>query len=99
MYYVYVIECATPSHYYIGLTQHFEERIKNQMCGKGAKFTCVYGFKKVVCKEEYYWEEDARDRERELARDYMCKYGIENVAGAGWSQVRKGKIRGAQLRW
>lgn len=44
-------------------------------------------------------EEDAKDREGELAQDYISKYGIENVAGAGWSQVRKGKIRGAQLRW
>lgn len=97
MYYVYVIECATPNHYYIGLTQDFEGRIRRHMDRKGAKFTSEHGFKRVICKEEYYWEDDAKERESELTQDYIDKYGIENVAGAGWSQVRKGKNRGAGL--
>lgn len=99
MYYVYVIECEIPNHYYIGLTQNFDERIRKHMNRKGARFTSLHGFKKVICKEEYYWREDAKVRERELAQDYINKYGVENVAGAGWSQVLKGKIRGAQLGW
>jgi predicted GIY-YIG superfamily endonuclease len=102
MYYVYVIECRTPDHYYIGLTQHFDERMGKHMCGTAARFTATHGFKKVISKQGYEWKEDAKDRERELTEQYTQRYGVEKVAGAGWSQVQKGKIQGARLqrrRW
>jgi predicted GIY-YIG superfamily endonuclease len=51
MYYVYVIECRTSDHYYIGLTRHFDERIRMHMCGTAARFTATHGFKKLVSKE------------------------------------------------
>lgn len=102
MYYVYVIECKTPDHYYIGLTRFFDRRIRRHMNGKAARFTRLHGFNQVVHMEHHRYEEDAKARESELTEYYIRRYGIENVAGGGWSQVRKGKIQGAKLqrrRW
>lgn len=97
MYYVYVIECETPNHYYVGLTQNFAERMKQHESGTGSEFMSVHKFKKVVYKETHEWEEDAKTRERELTMQYKSTYGDENVAGGGGSQVRKRRNQGAKL--
>ncbi len=69
------------------------------MLGEGALWTSVHGLKRVIHVEEYYWKEDAKDREKELTLDYINKYGIENVAGWRYTQLRKGNIRGARVGW
>jgi predicted GIY-YIG superfamily endonuclease len=94
-----VIENETPNHFYIGYTHDLKSRIAEHICGEGARWTSVHGFKRVILTEEYYSKEDAKDRERELTQDYINKYGIENVAGWRYSQLLKGDIRGAQLGW
>jgi len=99
LFYVYVIENQTPNRFYIGYTCNLESRIAEHMLGVGAIWTSVHGFKRVIHTEEYYWKEDAKDRERELTLDYINKYGIENVAGGRYTQLRKGNIRGARIGW
>jgi predicted GIY-YIG superfamily endonuclease len=97
MYCVYVIECETPNHYYIGLTRSYNHRIRNHMRGKGARFTQVHGFKKVIAVKSHESEKCAKESERELTEQYIQTYSIENVAGAGKSQVLKGKLRKANM--
>jgi putative endonuclease len=97
LFYVYVIENVTPNHFYIGYTYDLKSRIAEHVRGEGAIWTSLHGVKGVIHAEEYYWEDDAKDRERELTLDYMDKYGFENVAGWRYTQLLKGKIRGASL--
>lgn len=92
-----MIENETPNHFYIGYTHDLESRIAEHAGGKGARWISVHGFKNVIHTEEYFREEDAKTRERELTLDYINKYGIESVAGWCYSQLLKGDIRGASL--
>ena len=62
------------------------------MSGKGARFTQVHGFKKVIAVKYHESEKCAKESERELTEQYIETYGIENVAGAGKSLVLKGKL-------
>jgi len=92
MIYVYVIECKTPNHYYIGLTADYERRIRRHKEGGGARFVKVHGFKRVVRVEFYELYYYAKERELKLTEYFIHTYGIENVAGAHYSQVLKGKL-------
>ena len=54
-YFVYEIECNTPNHFYVGLTEDFDRRIRQHQgpCG-GSVFTKTHGVKsaKVVTTSE-----------------------------------------------
>lgn len=86
-YYVYVIECQTPDHYYIGYTHDLENRIEEHKKGDGAKFTKIHSVKKVIYFEGISSLKKAKDREQELTLEYMRKFGQENVAGSIYSQI------------
>ena len=92
MYCVYVIECKTPNHYYVGETRQYEHRIRSHKRGTGARFTSVHGFRRVIDTKYVESESEAKKCERELTDLYIKKYGLENVAGAGKTQVIKGKL-------
>jgi hypothetical protein len=74
------------------LTRSYNHRITKHMSGKGARFTQVHGFKKVIAVKYHESEKCAKESERELTEQYIETYGIENVAGAGKSLVLKGKL-------
>ena len=97
MYCVYMIECKTPNHYYIGLTRDYDKRIRNRMRGKGARFTQAHGFRKVIAVKYHESEKCAKECEKELTEQYIQIHGVENVAGASKSQVLKGKMLNARI--
>jgi predicted GIY-YIG superfamily endonuclease len=80
-YYVYLIECKTPEHYYIGLTQHLEYRLKQHAKGRGAQFTKHNGFKKVLRVIKCRNLEHAKFVEKNLTRAYRKQHGTQNVSG------------------
>ena len=92
MYCVYVIECKTPNHYYIGETKELKKRIRRHMLGKGARFTKVHGCRRIINTKHVSTESEAKKWEKELTDLYIKKYGLENVAGADKTQVIKGKL-------
>jgi predicted GIY-YIG superfamily endonuclease len=64
MYGVYVIECKTPNHYYVGETRQFKHRITSHMRGNGARFTRSHGEWKEV---------------KNLKEDYMFHFGSSRL--------------------
>lgn len=64
MFHVYVIECKTPNHYYIGLTQDYDRRIRKHKQGEGARFIKVHGFLRVIRVEYYESYYYAKERDR-----------------------------------
>jgi hypothetical protein len=44
VYTIYLIECKTPNHYYIGQTADIGQRIKRHLRGTGAAFVKRHGF-------------------------------------------------------
>jgi hypothetical protein len=68
------------------------------MRGKGARFTNVHGFKGVIDTKYVDNEYEAKKCEKILTDLYIKKYGLENVAGAGKTQVIKGKLLYSAIR-
>ncbi len=86
-YYVYVIECRTPKHHYVGFTTNLERRITQHNTGTGSEFTKIHGVKRVVETFYYKTEEDALAAEEKITRQYMKKFGVSNVAGGSIAQL------------
>ena len=86
------MNAKTPNHYYVGETRQYERRILRHMRGTGARFTTVQGFRRVIDTKLVESESEAKKFEKELTNLYIEKYGLENVAGAGKTQVIKGKL-------
>ena len=67
------------------------------MLGKGARFTKVHGFRRIIATRYIGSEPEAKKFEKELTEMYIKKYGLENVAGAGKTQIIKGKLLGSAI--
>lgn len=50
MWYVYIIECKN-GHFYTGVTNDIDRRMKAHSEGTGAKYTRAFGFKKLLYKK------------------------------------------------
>ena len=86
-YFVYVIECRTPNHYYVGFTRNLYQRITQHNTGIGSEFTKIHGVKRVVETFYYFTEDDALAAEEKITRQYMKKFGASNVAGGSIAQL------------
>jgi predicted GIY-YIG superfamily endonuclease len=84
---VYVLECQTPAHFYIGMTSRFTHRIAVHKEGKASSFTKKHGVKSVIHTEEAIDGDHALERVRELMVQYRAKYGYENVSGTSFIRV------------
>lgn len=71
------------SKYYVGSTDNLCKRYKNHKDGNGCAWTRRYKPIRILeifnCLTK--WDEDNKTKE------YMCKYGIENVRGGSYCQV------------
>jgi predicted GIY-YIG superfamily endonuclease len=85
---VYVLECCTPKHYYIGHTRT-NRRLIDHVNGYGAEFTKMHGVRRIAHYEHLDDLESAKEREKELTHHFALLHGFENVAGASWSQCKK----------
>ena len=79
---VYVLELAG-GRYYIGKTTDVVKRVKEHASGKGAGYTQLYKPKKLVEVRTMKSQHD----ENTLTREYMAKYGVDNVRGGAYAQI------------
>ena len=83
---VYILQLKQ-GKYYVGKTTNLEKRLSKHKKGRATHWTKKYRFEKVVeiipdCDE---FEED------KMTLQYMKKYGIDNVRGGPFVQIRMNK--------
>lgn len=79
---VYVLELAG-GRYYIGKTTDVVKRVEEHKSGNGAGYTKLYKPKKLIEVRPMKSEQD----ENTLTREYMAKYGVDNVRGGAYAQI------------
>jgi cellular nucleic acid-binding protein len=79
---VYALKLAN-GKYYIGKSDNLEQRIQSHFSGSGAAWTREHKPLKLVEIRENvsHFEED------KMTKEYMEKYGIDNVRGGAYTQV------------
>ena len=88
---LYVIECVTPQHYYVGSTaQELYDRVDEHESGDPrvcCKWVHRHGFKRLVC-----WDTctsvDCERLEDELTSYLMTWFGVKNVRGGNHNNCR-----------
>ena len=78
---LYVLELED-GKYYVGKTTDVKRRIKQHAEGKGSEWTWTYRPVKVLETRIVKTEHD----ENNLTKDYMKKYGVDNVRGGSYCQ-------------
>jgi len=66
-YYVYILLCSDGT-FYTGYTKNVEERTKQHICGKGARYTKMHKPKKVAYVETSDSRAQAMKREKAIKR-------------------------------
>jgi putative endonuclease len=66
--YVYILECCDGS-FYTGVTNDLDSRMKVHASGKGSKYVCKKGFKKLLRAKECKDKSDA----------CKCEYAIKKL--------------------
>jgi putative endonuclease len=66
-FYVYILQCCDSS-YYTGYTNNLQERTKQHLNGKGAKYTKSHKPERVAYVENYNSRSQAMKREREIKK-------------------------------
>ena len=67
MWFVYILETKN-GLLYTGITTDLERRMKVHESGNGARFTRIFGFKRLVYSEEASTQPEAMQREREIKK-------------------------------
>ena len=69
--------------YYIGKTKNIEKRYDEHITGNGSMWTKKYKPKSLIktIKSTSFFDED------KYVKEYMAKYGIENVRGGTYSNI------------
>ena len=79
---VYILKLQDEK-YYVGKTDNLDVRIKQHFDGCGCAWTNKYPPTEVIEKIENCDNFD----EDKITKQYMARYGIENVRGASYSQI------------
>jgi len=69
--------------WYIGKTNNLQKRLKSHYEGRGSEFTKIYKVEKLY----NYFEMKSIFDEDNTVKEYMIKYGIDNVRGGSYSNV------------
>ena len=69
--------------YYVGKTSDVAKRVKEHATGKGAGYTKLYKPTQVLEVRQMKSPQD----ENNLTREYMTKYGVNNVRGGSYTQI------------
>ncbi len=85
---IYVLELEQ-GKYYVGKTDHTFQRFNQHVTGDGAKWTQKYKVKDLF---EFHRDRTDADENR-ITLQMMKKYGIKNVRGGSWSQLKLSKKR------
>ena len=78
---IYIIKCAN-NKYYVGKSQNPEKRFLEHINGEGSTWTSKYEPKKIV---KIIPNASPFDEDR-YVKEYMNKYGIENVRGGNFQK-------------
>lgn len=90
---IYIVECKTPNHFYIGDTAEPFSRKLERIRYKGVcAFLDKHGFKSVIYTDGTFDPDYAAGRVNALVLQYMEQYGLDHAAGGPWSQVHKTTI-------
>lgn len=79
---LYVLQLAD-GKYYVGTTHDIKRRVEEHIRGAGSEWTRLHKFVKIIETRRVKDEHD----ENNTTKDYMKKYGIDNVRGGSYSQV------------
>lgn len=90
--YLYQVECRTPFHVYIGITQSPFLRFKQHRLGRGALFTQKHGVKKAVVLKRFESYESAREAEDARTRQLDAR-GLITRGGSWTSSIYSCSIR------
>lgn len=80
---VYVLSCEN-GKYYVGSTGNIDKRVREHFDGVGSAWTRLH---KPIRLLEVVNGADLFDEDK-YVKKYMSKYGIENVRGGSYSQVK-----------
>ena len=80
---IYVIKCKNDK-YYVGRTKYLDERVEDHLTGQGSTWTKMNKPIKLlrVIKDCDKYDED------KYVLMYMEKYGVNNVRGGSYSQIK-----------
>jgi predicted GIY-YIG superfamily endonuclease len=79
---IYVLELAN-NKYYVGKTTDVMKRFNQHKTGNGSVWTKLYSPKKILECRPLINDHD----ENNVTKDYMKKYGVENVRGGAYTQT------------
>lgn len=79
---LYVLQCEDGT-YYVGKSKDVAKRFKEHTSGNGSAWTSVHKPLRIVETRPLRNDHD----ENNLTKDYMKKYGVENVRGGSYSQI------------
>jgi len=87
MYTLYRVNCNTPRHIYIGMSESVWYRLLKHLKGQGSKFTQKHGLKSFRIIKEFNTEKEAKlaEREETLRLKRMYERMGFRICGAGWS--------------
>jgi predicted GIY-YIG superfamily endonuclease len=92
MVWIYVLSLEQDK-YYVGKTVDMTSRIREHLSGRGSAWTQKYPYVKII--EQF--EGDDLDEDKTTVK-YMRKYGIDNVRGGTFCQVRLDEAKHSVLR-
>ena len=93
MEYIYILKLKN-SKYYVGKTQNIEKRYEQHVNGTGSAWTKKYKPLSIIkrIKSTSQFDED------KYVKEYMSKYGIENVRGGTYTSIELDDISLLQLK-
>ena len=93
MEYIYILKLKN-SKYYVGKTQNIEKRYEQHVNGTGSAWTKKYKPLSIIkrIKSTSQFDED------KYVKEYMSKYGIENVRGGTYTSIELDDISLMQLQ-
>lgn len=80
--YLYVLKLIN-NKFYIGKSKYVFQRIDNHFLGIGSQWTKIYKPLNII---EVIPKIDNFDEDKKV-KQYMCKYGIDNVRGGSYSNI------------
>lgn len=86
MWWVYRVICATPNHYYVGITQDPAHRFKQHQTKRGSEFTKRHGYLFPEIVSVAPSEQVAKMAEKLAVR--RLQQGENVVCGGGWTCER-----------
>lgn len=92
MVYIYVLK-LTNNKYYVGKTDNPDLRLKAHIDNSGSTWTKKYKPIKII----ELFEGDKYDEDKYVQK-YMDKYGIENVRGGSYSNIKLSSIQKSSLK-